>query len=100
MTHHEQDIALLQMVKGCTFGKNAPDKFVGDFTAAFLVRTLRIAIEDSASYLSKFGAFNGNRVGIVLIKAYSSQATNTSSFYAICTSSRAWMGSRAGQTIS
>lgn len=48
MTHHEQDIALLQMVKGCTFGKNAPDKFVGDFTAAFLVRTLRIAIEDSA----------------------------------------------------
>ena len=63
MTHHEQDIALLQMVKGCTFGKNAPDKFVGDFTAAFLVRTLRIAIEDSASYLSKFSAFNGNWVG-------------------------------------
>ena len=51
------------MVKGCTFGKNAPDKFVGDFTAAFLVRTLRIAIEDSASYLSKFSAFNGNWVG-------------------------------------
>ena len=43
MTHHEQDIALLQMVKGCTFGKSAPDKFVGDFTAAFLVRTLRIS---------------------------------------------------------
>ncbi len=60
MAHHEQDIALLQMVKGCTFGKNAPDKFVGDLTATLLVRTLRITIEDSAAYFSRLGTLNGS----------------------------------------
>lgn len=63
MTHHEQNIALLQVVKGCTFGKNPPDKFVGDFTAALLVGTLRITIKDPTAHLSKFDALNGNRVG-------------------------------------
>ena len=51
------------MVKGCTFGKNAPDKFVGNLTAALLVRTLGITIEDSAAYFSKLGTLNGDRVG-------------------------------------
>lgn len=63
MAHHEQDIALLQMVKGCPFGKNAPDKLVGNLTAALLVRTLRITIEDSSAYFSRHGTFNGDWVG-------------------------------------
>ena len=62
MTHHEQDIALLQMVKGCTFGKNAPDKFVGDCTAAFLVRTLRVTVEHSSPTLIVPIEFNAQRV--------------------------------------
>lgn len=49
MAYNEQDIALLQMVKGCTFWKNAPSKFVGNLTAALLVRILGIAIEGSAA---------------------------------------------------
>ena len=63
MAHHEQDIALLQMVKGCTFGKNTPDKFVGNLAAALLVRTLGITIEDSAAYFHKPGTLNGDQVG-------------------------------------
>lgn len=54
MAHHEQDIALLQMVKGCTFGKNAPDKFVCNLTAALLVRTLGITF---IMQLKKWGGF-------------------------------------------
>lgn len=63
MAHYEQDIALLQTVKRCAFGKNTPDKFVGNLAAALLVGTLRITIKDPAAHLSKFGALNGNRVG-------------------------------------
>ena len=63
MAHHEQDIALLQVVKGCTFRKNAPDKFVGDLTATLLVRAPGITIEDSASYFSRRGTLNGDRIG-------------------------------------
>ena len=63
MAHHEQNVALLQVVKGCTFWKNTPDKLVCDFTAALLVGTLGIAIKDPAAHLSKLGTLNGERVG-------------------------------------
>ena len=45
MAHHEQNVALLQVVKGCTFWKNTADKFMCDLTAAFLVGALWIAVD-------------------------------------------------------
>lgn len=62
MAHHEQNVALLQMVKGCTLREDAANKLVRDLAATLLVRTLRITIENAASDFSKLGTFNGNRV--------------------------------------
>lgn len=63
MAHHAQDVALLQMIKGCTLREDTANKLMRDLTAALLVRALRIAVEDSTSHFSKLGVFNGYRVG-------------------------------------
>lgn len=47
------------MVKGCTLGKDSANELMGDFTAALLVRALRIAVENPAPYFSEFGTLNG-----------------------------------------
>ena len=47
------------MVKGCTLGKDSANELMGDFTAAFLVRALWIAVENPAPYFSEFGTLNG-----------------------------------------
>lgn len=62
MAHHEQNVALLQMVKGCTLRKDASDKLVCNLTTTLLVGTLWITVENSASNFSQFGAFNGYRI--------------------------------------
>ena len=62
VAHHEQDVALLQIVKGRALWKDAADKLMCDLTAALLVGTLRIAVENSASHFAQFGALNGNGV--------------------------------------
>ena len=55
-------VTLLQMIKGSPLWKNTSDKLVCNLTAALLVGTLRITIENSASNFSPSGAFNGYRV--------------------------------------
>ena len=49
MTHHKQNIALLQMIKGSTLWKDTANKLVCNLTANLLVETLRITIKNSAS---------------------------------------------------
>ena len=59
VAHHAQNVALLLVVKGCTLGKDSANELMGDFTAAFLVRALWIAVENPAPYFSEFGTLNG-----------------------------------------
>lgn len=63
MAHHEQNVALLQRIKGCTLWKNTADKFMCNLTAPLLVGALRIAIENSAPYLTELSTLNGHRIG-------------------------------------
>lgn len=63
MAHYEQNVALLQMIKGCTLWKNTADKFMCDLTAALLVGALWIAVENSAPHLAELSTLNGHGIG-------------------------------------
>ena len=61
MAHYEIDVALLQMIKGCTLRQNTAIKYM-NLAAALMVRTLWVAVKYSAANLTVFGAFNRYRV--------------------------------------
>lgn len=63
MAHHKQDVALPQRIKGCIFRENPANEFMRNLAATLLVGTLRITVENSAPYLTKFGTLNGYRIG-------------------------------------
>lgn len=56
--HHEQDVALPRRIKRCTLRENPANELMRDFAAALLLGALRITVENSASYLARFGTLN------------------------------------------
>lgn len=58
MRKHEVNILLLKVVKASAFRQDAPDKFVGDFDAALLIRGAGVAVEDQAAEFPVPAALN------------------------------------------
>lgn len=64
MVHHQIDIILCQIIKGCPFRKNVPNVFMIALTATFLIGLLRVAVENIAIIFSGLGIhFDGTRIG-------------------------------------
>ena len=60
MAHHQFNVILRQMVKTGSFRKNPADHFMAHLTAALLIGTLRITVEDLCSYFALLVALDGH----------------------------------------
>ena len=64
VAHHEVYVILDKMIKGSSFGKDAPDHFMRDLTGSLLIGALGIAEEDAGAELAGgHVALNGQGVG-------------------------------------
>ena len=62
MAHHQGHIFLGKIIKGCPFQEYPAYEFMSDFDAAFLVRTLRVTVENTCPASSVPAEFNSKRI--------------------------------------